>query len=149
MSADFKSTTRVHFFKLNSCAILHLYWLTFPSLFVSMKNHAIRRADLSKRVIETVYPESSSTKKSHTFWAWIKSKVGLQEEVVVDSESSETQVLTFPWHMMQAHDNELYIVNHRYTYLSIICICHLKERQKPVILYLKAIDMVYHIPFFL
>ncbi|KAK4748992.1 hypothetical protein SAY87_026441 [Trapa incisa] len=87
---------------------------------VDSENHAIRRADLSKRIIETVYPENSSNKKLPTFWAWIKNKLGLQEEVVMDPESSDAQMLTFPWHMIQTHDNEFYILNQRFEKLWIL-----------------------------
>lgn len=51
----------------------------------------------------------------------------MQEEIVVDPETSDTQVLTFPWHMMQAHDDQFYVVNRRYTYLSIILNLPFKE----------------------
>ncbi|OWM77903.1 hypothetical protein CDL15_Pgr018472 [Punica granatum] len=87
---------------------------------VDSENHAIRRADMSRRIIETVYPEGPSNSKSNTFWTWIKSKLGLHKEVVVDSETSDTEVLTFPWHLLQASDSQVYIISRRFETLWIL-----------------------------
>ncbi|KAG5252114.1 LRR receptor serine/threonine-protein kinase [Salix suchowensis] len=59
---------------------------------VDSENHAIRRADLESRVLETVYPKSVS-KKNNSIWTWIMDKLGFRINVDARSEEFDSQPL--------------------------------------------------------
>lgn len=79
--------------------------------FVDSENHAIRKADLGKRVVETLYPENYSRKKSTQLWSWIKDKFGLGSVPDREVEDFNPQSLMFPWHMIRYMDDRLLILN--------------------------------------
>ncbi|CAK9323623.1 unnamed protein product [Citrullus colocynthis] len=79
--------------------------------FVDSENHAIRKADLGKRVVETLYPENYSKKKSTQLWSWIKDKLGLGSIPDREVEDFNPQSLMFPWHMIRYMDDRLLILN--------------------------------------
>ncbi|MBA0617756.1 hypothetical protein Godav_027177, partial [Gossypium davidsonii] len=76
---------------------------------LSVKNHAIRRADLERRVLETVYPTSSIHKKSTGLWTWIRSKLGFTSDDDVKFEEHDSPSLMCPWHLIKTEDNFLII----------------------------------------
>ncbi|KAK8326952.1 hypothetical protein V6Z12_A11G151600 [Gossypium hirsutum] len=76
---------------------------------VDSENHAIRRADLDRRVLETVYPTSSIHKKSTGLWTWIRNKLGFTSDDDVKFEEHDSPSLTCPWHLIKTEDNFLII----------------------------------------
>lgn len=77
--------------------------------FVDSENHAIRRADMEKRVLETVYPVS--VQKNSGIWSWILDKLGLTREIVQKPEEFDLDLITFPWHLMKIGEDNLLITN--------------------------------------
>ncbi|XP_057965998.1 uncharacterized protein LOC131156378 isoform X4 [Malania oleifera] len=76
---------------------------------VDSENHAIRRADMGKRVLETVHPSHKSNKKYGSLWSWIMNKLGLERAVKDEDIGSES--LIFPWHLMKSEDDILLVMN--------------------------------------
>ncbi|KFK38162.1 hypothetical protein AALP_AA3G076900 [Arabis alpina] len=91
---------------------------------VDSENHAIRRANIKTRVLETVYPKV--IKKSGGVWSWIMEKLGIgkDDDTAVDadakSEESDAHSLMFPWHILKRDDDSLLIINKSFTKLWII-----------------------------
>ncbi|KAG7011323.1 NHL repeat-containing protein 2 [Cucurbita argyrosperma subsp. argyrosperma] len=79
--------------------------------FVDSENHAIRKADLGKRVVETLYPANYSSTKSTQLWSWIKDRLGLGSIPDREVEDFNPQSLMFPWHMIRYMDDRLLILN--------------------------------------
>ncbi|XP_022771430.1 uncharacterized protein LOC111314388 isoform X2 [Durio zibethinus] len=78
---------------------------------VDSENHAIRRADLERRVLETVYPTSSINKKSTSLWTWIKTKLGFVSDTDVKYEEHGSQTLMCPWHLIKSGENSFLIIS--------------------------------------
>ncbi|KAH0881389.1 hypothetical protein HID58_068783 [Brassica napus] len=91
---------------------------------VDSENHAIRRANIKTRVLETVYPKV--IKKSVGLWSWIMEKIGFEkdEETTVDadakSEESDAPSLMFPWNILKRDDDSLVVINKSFSKLWII-----------------------------
>ncbi|XP_010447752.1 PREDICTED: uncharacterized protein LOC104730208 isoform X2 [Camelina sativa] len=91
---------------------------------VDSENHAIRRANIDSRVLETVYPKV--IKKSGGLWSWIMEKMGLgkDDEITVDvdakSEEFDPRSLLFPWHVLKRDDESLLVSNKSFTKLWMI-----------------------------
>ncbi|WOK92755.1 hypothetical protein Cni_G01446 [Canna indica] len=77
--------------------------------FVDSENHAIRRADMEKRVVETIYPPC--VQKSSGVWSWILNKLGLGTEVVSQTEQVVLDVIKFPWYLMKTSENDLLAID--------------------------------------
>ncbi|XP_075655567.1 uncharacterized protein LOC142625742 isoform X2 [Castanea sativa] len=88
--------------------------------FVDSENHAIRRADMGKRILETLYPTSNIDKKSNGLWTWIVNKLGLGRSVDTKSEDLDSESLMFPWHLMKSKDDTLFIINRSFETLWIM-----------------------------
>ncbi|KAJ6956432.1 hypothetical protein NC652_007494 [Populus alba x Populus x berolinensis] len=86
---------------------------------VDSENHAIRRADLESRVLETVYPKSLS-KKNNSIWTWIMDKLGFRINVNARSEEFDSQPLVFPWHLLKSMDNTFLIISRSFETLWVI-----------------------------
>ncbi|KAL9397702.1 hypothetical protein Peur_011955 [Populus x canadensis] len=86
---------------------------------VDSENHAIRRADLESRVLETVYPKSFS-KKNNSIWTWIMDKLGSRINVDAKSEEFDSQPLVFPWHLLKSVDNTFLIISRSFEALWVI-----------------------------
>ncbi|KAJ7008774.1 hypothetical protein NC653_007439 [Populus alba x Populus x berolinensis] len=86
---------------------------------VDSENHAIRRADLESRVLETVYPKSLS-KKNNSIWTWIMDKLGFRINVDARSEEFDSQPLVFPWHLLKSMDNTFLIISRSFETLWVI-----------------------------
>ena len=82
-------------------------------LILTIQNHAIRKADLGKRVVETLYPANYSSTKSTKLWSWIKDRLGLGSIPDREVEDFNPQSLMFPWHMIRYMDDRLLILNRR------------------------------------
>ncbi|XP_056842449.1 uncharacterized protein LOC108857050 isoform X2 [Raphanus sativus] len=91
---------------------------------VDSENHAIRRANIKTRVLETVYPKV--IKKSGGLWSWIMEKVGIEkdDDTTVDadaqSEESDAPSLMFPWHILKRDNDTLLVINKSCSKLWII-----------------------------
>ncbi|KAL0744226.1 hypothetical protein Bca4012_085739 [Brassica carinata] len=91
---------------------------------VDSENHAIRRANIKTRVLETVYPKV--IKKSGGLWSWIMEKMGLEkdDDTTVDaeakSEESDAPSLMFPWHILKRDDDSLLVINKSFSELWIV-----------------------------
>uniref|UniRef100_A0A7N2R6H3 NHL domain-containing protein n=1 Tax=Quercus lobata TaxID=97700 RepID=A0A7N2R6H3_QUELO len=88
--------------------------------FVDSENHAIRRADMGKRILETLYPTSNIYKKSNGLWTWIMNKLGLGRSDDTKSEDLDSESLMFPWHLMKSKDDTLIIINRSFETLWIM-----------------------------
>ncbi|XVF72196.1 hypothetical protein PTKIN_Ptkin12aG0100500 [Pterospermum kingtungense] len=76
-------------------------------------NHAIRRADLERRVLETVFPTSGINKKNTTLWTWIRTKLGFVSDADVKYEEHGSKTLMCPWHLLKSGDNSFLIIGRR------------------------------------
>lgn len=85
--------------------------------FVDSENHAIRRAVLEKRMVETVYP--TCTKKSSSLWTWILDKLGIERDFDMKLEETESS-LVLPWHLIKSEDDNLYIINRSFEILWVL-----------------------------
>lgn len=86
-------------------------------MLVLFKNHAIRKADMEARTVETLYPTSNSNKGGIHIWNSIMSKLGLESSgkanVEERSEVFDSKSLYFPWHLLKSVDDTLYIIDRR------------------------------------
>lgn len=80
---------------------------------LSTKNHAIRRADLGRRVLETLSPASNANKKGYQFWTWIRDKLGLRNNANTEPEEYDIESLMYPWHLIKSDDDSLFVINRR------------------------------------
>ncbi|KMZ65755.1 hypothetical protein ZOSMA_30G00360 [Zostera marina] len=76
--------------------------------FADSENHAIRRAHMKKRVVETIYPMVDN--KTGGILGWIANKFGKNEV----SQNTDPDFFIFPWHLMELVDNDLLIFNHSF-----------------------------------
>lgn len=73
------------------------------------QNLAIRRADLERRTLETMFPVSVT--QNSGIWSWILDKLGLAKEADVKSEEFNMDLFASPWHLFKLGDRELVIIN--------------------------------------
>lgn len=86
---------------------------------VDSENHAVRRADLERRVLETVYPTSSINKKDTSLWTWIRTKLSFVSDADVKHED-KSQALTCPWHLIKSGDNSFLIISRSFETLWVM-----------------------------
>ncbi|KAE8692169.1 putative Clavata3/esr-related 41 [Hibiscus syriacus] len=86
---------------------------------VDYENHAIRRADLERRVLETVYP-TSSNKRSTSLWTWIRTKLGFASDADVKFEEHDSRALMYPWHLIKSVDNNFLIASRSFENLWVM-----------------------------
>ncbi|THU62382.1 hypothetical protein C4D60_Mb01t04550 [Musa balbisiana] len=77
--------------------------------FVDSENHAIRKADMEKRVLETIYP--ACVRKRSSIWSWILDKLGLETKVVSQPGELDVDLIKFPWYLMKTRDNDLLTID--------------------------------------
>ncbi|KAK1551644.1 hypothetical protein Q3G72_001907 [Acer saccharum] len=87
---------------------------------VDSENHAIRRADMGRRVLETLYPTCSISKKNNSLWTWIVNNLGFGRDNDTKSEEFDLQSLMFPWHLINSVDNSFLILNRSFETLWIM-----------------------------
>uniref|UniRef100_A0A5B7C0G5 NHL repeat-containing protein 2 n=1 Tax=Davidia involucrata TaxID=16924 RepID=A0A5B7C0G5_DAVIN len=88
--------------------------------FVDSENHAIRRADMERRVLETLHPTCNTSKKNDSFWSWIRDKLWMKRDVATKSDEFSSESFLFPWHLIKSLDNNLFILNHSFETLWIM-----------------------------
>nr|CAD1840902.1 unnamed protein product [Ananas comosus var. bracteatus] len=76
---------------------------------VDSENHAIRRADLERRVVETIYPVC--VPEAHGIWSWILDKLGVAREKGPKSKEFDADSITFPWHLIKMGESDLMVIN--------------------------------------
>ncbi|KAA8550640.1 hypothetical protein F0562_002324 [Nyssa sinensis] len=79
--------------------------------FVDSENHAIRRADMERRVLETLHPTCNTSKNNTSIWSRIIDKLWMKREVDTKSEELSSESFLFPWHLMKSLDSNLFILN--------------------------------------
>ncbi|KAL8146826.1 hypothetical protein AgCh_004531 [Apium graveolens] len=79
--------------------------------FVDSENHAIRRADMERRIVETLYPACNISNKRYSLWSWIVDKIWPSNDPVIKSDTYDSKTILYPWHMMKSVD-DLYILTH-------------------------------------
>ncbi|KAL3358962.1 hypothetical protein AABB24_015843 [Solanum stoloniferum] len=77
---------------------------------VDSENHAIRRADMGRRVVDTLYPRSKTNKDS-SIWSWILGKLWPRNDLAAQSEELNPDALLFPWHILKSPNGDLLIFN--------------------------------------
>ncbi|KZV56436.1 hypothetical protein F511_08334 [Dorcoceras hygrometricum] len=85
--------------------------------FVDSENHAIRRADLKRRFVETVFPETADGRKKTSFWKLILDKLWPGK---LKSEEFNSESFLFPWHMLKASESDLFVLNQSFGTLWVI-----------------------------
>jgi hypothetical protein len=78
---------------------------------ILLQNHAVRKVDLGRRIVETVYPVSN---KSSGILSWIVDKVGLKKEVAPTIQDFDADLVAFPWHLIQISDDSLLVADRKY-----------------------------------
>ncbi|KAL1816845.1 hypothetical protein ACET3Z_019419 [Daucus carota] len=78
--------------------------------FVDSENHAIRRADMERRVVETLHPTCNINNKGHSLWSWFVDKFWPRNDAVTKSDTYDSETFLYPWHMMKSVDNDLYVI---------------------------------------
>ncbi|GAV70684.1 hypothetical protein CFOL_v3_14182 [Cephalotus follicularis] len=87
---------------------------------VDSENNAIRRADLGTRVLETLYPTCSVSKKNSNLWTWIMNKLGFGRDVDMKSVEFDSLSLSSPWHLVKAVDNTFFVISRSFQTLWIM-----------------------------
>ncbi|KAF9612278.1 hypothetical protein IFM89_038848 [Coptis chinensis] len=87
---------------------------------LSVKNHAIRRADIGGRTIETIYPPFRTGNNISGIWNWVLDKLGIGREVAPKSKELDLEPLLTPWHLMKSRENNLLIVSRSFHTLWIM-----------------------------
>eukprot|EP00252_Welwitschia_mirabilis_P012435 TRINITY_DN2749_c1_g1_i2.p1 TRINITY_DN2749_c1_g1~~TRINITY_DN2749_c1_g1_i2.p1 ORF type:complete len:576 (+),score=115.00 TRINITY_DN2749_c1_g1_i2:942-2669(+) len=91
--------------------------------FADSENHAIRKADLQKKYVETVYPPVKKDEDSR-IWKLIgklKQKFHMEAKNDSDANDREADELLFPWHLtVTENDDELLIANRGFTNLWLL-----------------------------
>ncbi|KAJ8766200.1 hypothetical protein K2173_021717 [Erythroxylum novogranatense] len=96
---------------------------------VDSENHAIRRVDMERRVLETVYP-SSIRKKQKSVWTWIANKLGFGKKSKAEFEEFSSQSLVFPWHLLKSVDNDFLIISRSFETLWIMDLASGEIKEK-------------------
>ncbi|XP_020578416.1 uncharacterized protein LOC110023371 [Phalaenopsis equestris] len=81
--------------------------------FVDSENNAIRRADMTRRLVETMYPISKSTSiwdRISGVWSWILNYFGLAKNNIKADELG-FDLFASPWHLWNLDDSELIIIS--------------------------------------
>ncbi|KAL6857238.1 hypothetical protein ACP4OV_018620 [Aristida adscensionis] len=78
---------------------------------VDSENHAVRKADLARRIVETAYPVF---KKSSGIWSWITDKLGLRKEVTSKIQDFDADSVALPWHLLEISEDDLLIADRNF-----------------------------------
>lgn len=86
---------------------------------VDSENHAIRKADIGKRVLETLYP-TCNDKGRNGLWTWFMDKLGFKRDADIKPVEFGSESLLFPWHLLKSVDDDLLILNKSFNSLWIM-----------------------------
>ncbi|XP_042382981.1 uncharacterized protein LOC121975416 [Zingiber officinale] len=86
--------------------------------FVDSENHAIRRADMENRVVETIYP--ASVQKSSGVWSWLLDKLELGTKVVSQAGQLDLDLIKLPWHLLNMRENDLLTIDRSFETLWVV-----------------------------
>ncbi|KAF5202071.1 Nhl domain-containing protein [Thalictrum thalictroides] len=78
---------------------------------VDSENHAVRRADMGRRTLETVYPPCNTGNRFNLVWSWVLDKLGFGGEAASKTEDFDLEPLVTPWHLMKSKESNLLIIN--------------------------------------
>ncbi|CAA0833436.1 NHL domain-containing protein [Striga hermonthica] len=79
--------------------------------FIDSENHAIRKADMERRVVETVFPVTGDSKRSKSLWNWILDKIWMNRNIKPNSEEFNFDSFLFPWHILKSSDDDTYVLD--------------------------------------
>lgn len=85
---------------------------------VDSENHAVRKADFGRRILETVYPVFN--KKGSDIWSWIVDKLGFtkedtsKREDVLNIQDIDADSVVFPWHLLQISEDDLLVADRNF-----------------------------------
>ncbi|XP_076958626.1 uncharacterized protein LOC143634425 [Bidens hawaiensis] len=79
--------------------------------FVDSENHAIRRADMESRTVETFYPKPNGYKTKGGMLSRIIDKLWSTKADSSNSEEVDPNLLFCPWHLLKSLENDLFILN--------------------------------------
>ncbi|XP_011080183.1 uncharacterized protein LOC105163513 isoform X2 [Sesamum indicum] len=88
--------------------------------FVDSENHAIRRADMGRRIVETVFPVTDGIKKNKGLWKWILDKIWVKWNIKAKSEEFNSDSFLFPWHILRSSNSDVVVLNQSLGTLWII-----------------------------
>ncbi|CAH1424569.1 unnamed protein product [Lactuca virosa] len=88
--------------------------------FVDSENHAIRRADMESRTVETLYPKPNVNETKSGLVSWIIDKLWSTKDVPLNSEEVDPKLLFYPWHLLKSLENDLLILNRSFETLWIL-----------------------------
>ncbi|CAA7396880.1 unnamed protein product [Spirodela intermedia] len=86
--------------------------------FLDTENCAVRRADLGKRVLETLYP--AHDKKVSGVWSWILDKLGVGRKFNIEATESDKNLLSCPWHLMKSGEDDLLVFSRSFETLWVM-----------------------------
>ncbi|KAH0459358.1 hypothetical protein IEQ34_012172 [Dendrobium chrysotoxum] len=84
--------------------------------FVDSENNAIRRADMERRLVETMYPIPKSSgiwDQISGMWSWILNYSGFAKDSSKTEEPGFDSISS-PWHMLNIEDDEFIIISHSF-----------------------------------
>ncbi|KVI12311.1 Six-bladed beta-propeller, TolB-like protein [Cynara cardunculus var. scolymus] len=87
--------------------------------FVDSENHAIRRADMESRTVETFYPKLNDDRTKSSPWSWIIDKLW-STKAPSNSAEVDPKLLFYPWHLLKSLENDLLILNRSFETLWIM-----------------------------
>lgn len=89
--------------------------------FADSENHAIRKADMENRTVQTLHPPAIS--QGHGIWGFISrlmQRLHLKNMDDKDSDVGQISGLRFPWHVAITGENDLVIANRGFGDLWIL-----------------------------
>ncbi|KAL4571917.1 hypothetical protein LXL04_018684 [Taraxacum kok-saghyz] len=88
--------------------------------FVDSENHAIRRADMESRTVDTFYPKVNAIESKSGLFSWIIDKLWSTNATPSNSEEIDANLLFYPWHLLMSNENDLFIINRSFDVLWIM-----------------------------
>ncbi|KAK9055656.1 hypothetical protein SSX86_026741 [Deinandra increscens subsp. villosa] len=88
--------------------------------FVDSENHALRRADMESRTVETFYPKPNGYKTKNGLLSWITDKLWSTKAVSSNSDEVDSNLVFYPWHLLKSLENDLFILNRSFETLWIM-----------------------------
>ncbi|XP_047332335.1 uncharacterized protein LOC124935935 [Impatiens glandulifera] len=88
--------------------------------FLDSENHAVRKADMQRRVLETLYPASIPEKKPISLWSEIISMLWVKGDDSAKPEEINSRTFLFPWHLLRSSNDDLLVINRSFETLWTI-----------------------------